>query len=303
MILSPVMGNMSGVGIMGLQLLPGGLLGGALMGASTGLLKNSETFKETLFGKKDDNGRRSGKFLSDNYNALMSRFPGAKDGAIKGLRGAAIGSLSYAVLSNMGFLPAMLSAGGPIGFGIAGLGLGIASSTKKFDEWMFGTEEFDENGDATGKRKGGMLGKVRNLLYGNVVEPISTAFRENMFKLIDWTRSKITLPFREAFGPILGSISGMKDDIVDFVKDKFDTIGDGIKDTLQFTIKKIFSPMTSIIGKIGKAAIGAARIGAELAMSPAAAGIGIARMLGSGQRGKEAREFYRNYYTEGGFLS
>ncbi len=94
--------------------------------------------------------------------------------------------------------------------GIAGLGLGIASSTKKFQDWLFGTEEFDDDGNSLG-RKNGYLSRVKNMINANIIEPIAFSFKKNMVELVDWTKDKITLPFRTAFGPILDSIEGIKD--------------------------------------------------------------------------------------------
>lgn len=300
-ITGPITGG-SGLGILGMQLLPGGILGGAIMGMGVGLLKNSETFKSMLFGKKDEDGKRTGTWLSKSYESMKAKMAGSSEGLKKALKGGAIGAVSGTVLAHMGAIPAALSMGGPIGAGIAGLGLGIASSTKRFNEIMFGVEEFDDNGKSLG-RKGGILGRVKNLININVVEPISQAFKSAMFDMIDWTKDKITLPFRAAFGPILDSIKGIKDNVVEFVSDKFNAIGEGITSMLKKTISALFSPITKLIGGIGKALIGGAKVTAKVAALPLTGGLSIMNFLSSGKRMKEYGKFYKDYYTQGGMMN
>lgn len=299
-ITGPITGG-SGLGILGMQLLPGGILGGAIMGMGVGLLKNSEAFKSMLFGKKDENGKRTGTWLSKSYESMKEKMAGSSDGLKKALKGGAIGAVSGTVLAHMGAIPAALSMGGPIGAGIVGLGLGIASSTKRFNEIMFGVEEFDDNGKSLG-RKGGILGRVKNLININVVEPISQTFKSAMLDMIDWTKDKITLPFRAAFGPILDSIKGIKDNVVEFVSDKFNAIGEGITSMLKKTMSALFSPITKLIGGIGKAMIGGAKVGIKAAALPLTGGLSIMNFLTSGKRMKEYDKFYKDYYTQGGMM-
>ena len=293
------LGFHGGLGIMGMQLLPGGILGGAMLGAGLGLLKHSEKFKEMIFGKKDESGKRSGKWLSDSFNKVKAGMAKAVPTLGKGLKGAGIGALSGAVLANMGYLPAMLSFGGPVGMGIAGFGLGIASSTSKFNEWLFGSKELDENGNPTGKRhKDGMLTRVTNLLNVNVIQPISNAFKNKMLDLVDWTKDKITAPFRLAFGPILDSILQIKDNVVDFVKDKFDAIGAGIMSIFKNVFKALFKPVTKLVGGIGKGIAGILGTGARVALSPLAALANGAALLTSPARRRELKEYRKGYNAE-----
>jgi len=298
-LLKGALGFNSGLGILGTQILPGGILGGALLGAGVSILKNSESFKTMLLGKKGEDGKRSGTIISNSFNKVKSGFSKLMPGIKKAGAGLGIGALSGAVLSSAGYLPAMLSLGGPVGMGIAGLGLGIAASTSKFNAWLFGTEELDENGNVIGRRKDGMLTRVKNILMTNVVQPISDTFKSKMLDLVDWTKEKITYPFRLAFGPILDSLTGIKDNVVDFAKEKFEAIGNGIMDVFRKTTKAIFSPITKAIGWVGKSMIGIASGATKLAMAPASIGLQGIRMLTAGKRRKEYAEFYKNYYAKG----
>lgn len=303
-ILKMPFGGAKGLGILGMQLLPGGVLGGAIMGMGLGMLKNNDKIKDMIFGKADDNGKRSGTWLSKIYNDFSAKkmFKGSKNEALKrGLKGAGIGALTATTMGSMGFLPSMLALGGPIGMGVAGFGIGIASSTKNFNQWLFGTEEIDpETGEPTGKKSGGFLEKVKNMIGLNVIEPVTDAFRDNFIRMIDWTKDKITEPFRLAFGPILDSILGIKDNIADFVHDKFEEIGEGVKHALTSTIKTIFSPVTRLLGSIGKTMVGALRLGGEMAMAPAAMGLKGLQLLTMGKRRKEYIDFYKQYYPQAG---
>ena len=296
---APITGD-GGLGVLGMQLLPGGILGGAIMGMGVGLLKNSETFQNVIFGKKNENGERSGTWLSKSFNKMKDKMAGSSEYIKNAIKGGVIGTVTGATLANAGFLGAAI-ASGPIGMGVAGLGVGIAASTNKFQDWLFGTEEFDDNGKSLG-RKGGILGRVKNLININVVEPISTSFRSAMLDMIDWTKDKITMPFRTAFGPILDSIKGIKDNVVDFVKGQFETIGNGITSMIKKTLGTLFSPITKLIGGIGKAMIGGAKVGIKAAALPLTAGLSAMNFLTSGTRRKEYAKFYKHYYTEGGIM-
>lgn len=298
-IITAPLGGGKGLGILGMQLLPGGILGGAIIGMGIGLLKNSESFKSMLFGKKGEDGKRTGTWLSKSFNSIKEKMTGEHPGLKNMVKGGALGTVTGAVLSAMGVIPAALSLGGPIGMGIAGLGVGIASSTNRFNQWLFGTEEFDNNGKSLG-RKGGILERVKNILMVNVVEPIGIQFKSAALDMVDWAKDKITLPFRTAFGPILDSISGIKDNVTDFVKSKFEDIGMGIKTILEKTVHTLFSPVTKLIGVIGKTLIGGAKVGLQAMAMPITGALGAVNFLTMGKRRSEYIKFYKNYYREGG---
>ena len=295
-ILKGALGFNSGLGILGMQILPGGILGGAILGSGLAILKNSDKFQEMLFGKKDESGNRQGAVLSNFANKSKALFSALMPGFKKAAAGLGAGALTGAVLSNAGYIPAMLSMGGPVGMGIVGLGLGIASSTEKFNEWMFGTKDPD-----TGeRRKDGVLSRSINMLRLNVIEPIGDAFKTKMLDLVDWTKDKITYPFRLAFGPIIDSLTGIKDNVVEFVKDKFDALGNGIMEMMSKTMKSLFSPVTKLIGFVGKSIAGIASTGVKIALSPLSMGLQAMEFLTMGKRRKEYVDFAKEYYTGGG---
>ena len=289
------LGFNKGAGVLGMQLLPGGVLGGAVIGAGIGLLKNSESFNNFLFGPKDADGKRSGTFLSNTYNKVRGMFTGGlKDTLFKGLAGAGVGALTGTVLSNMGFLPSMLSLGGPIGMGIAGLGLGIASTSKRFNEYIFGTEYVGDDGKKH-RREDGLLSKVRNLINVNLVEPIGNAFKEKLADTVDWIKDKIADPFRLAFGPLADSFKQIGDDIREFAKEKMESFGKTLYNATFGLLKNLFRPFTKLIGKIGQLGVSALAAGTKLALSPVSAVARGASLLFNKKRRTEEKTFRKSF--------
>ena len=294
-VIKGALGFNSGIGVLGMQLLPGGIIGGAILGAGIGLLKNSDRFKTLLFGEEDEDGTRTGTFLSKSYNKIKGMFGGdVKQALFKGLSGAGVGALTGTVLAHAGFLPAMLSAGGPIGLGIAGLGLGIASTSKRFQEYIFGTEYVDEKGNKR-RREDGLLTKVRNLINVNLVEPIGNAFKEKLLDMIDWTKDKITMPFKLAFGPIIDNFKKIGEDIRDFAKNKMESFGRALYNMTFGLLGKLFRPFTNLIGKVGKLGISALAGGAKLLLSPVSALAQGASLLTSKKRREEEKSFRKSF--------
>ena len=289
-----------GLGVLGMQLLPGGVLGGAILGAGIGLLKNNEAFMNRIFGEKGDDGKRSGSWLSNTWNKFSEKLKNAEGLDLKGkanktLKGGALGVLTGAALSHMGVLPAMFSLGGPVGMGIAGLSIGLASTTEKFNTWLFGEEILDKDGKKTGKRTTGFLGRVRNMFVVDIWDPLVDTFRKNMVNTMDWIKKAIVTPFHMALGPIIDSFRQIKDDISEVIKNAIDKISNGVRSMIEGVVNKIFTPITNVIGKVFKGIMGAAGFGAKLALSPLAVIANGAAMLTSGKRGAEIREAKRGF--------
>lgn len=283
-------------GFMVDMLTPGGAIGGALMGMAGSLIMNSSTFKKILFGEKDEDGKRSGGFLARGMN-LASKALGKSKHFIKGgIKGLGIGALTGAVLSHAGILGSAVSMGGPIGMGIVGMGLGIASQTTRFKELLFGTEETDENGNSTGKKlENGLIHKVRNMLVVNIFDPVKQTVHDEMVDFALWAKEKIMFPFRLAFGPLLDALGGLKDDIGDYVKSKFDILTDGIGSLLKATFKKIFSPITKLVGNLASFGVKTVSNVTKLALLPVTATLSTLRMFTAPGRAKANREFYTSY--------
>ena len=151
-----VIGTISGFGgfgLLGSLFLPGGPIGGAIVGAAMGLLKQSRSFREMMFGKevtdKDGNTKRIGGLISDK----VQRFFKAKKTPILG--GAAMGVFSHMTGHGIAFglMPSLfVGAFGPV---IAGAAWGLLSHSKAFRRVIFGHEI--RNPDGTIKKIGGII--------------------------------------------------------------------------------------------------------------------------------------------------
>ena len=132
-----------GFGILTSIFMPWGVVGGALVGLGRGLVKNSETVKQILFGDIDENGKRQGNIISKEIiNTIDENKTGIKLGAIAGLA------------SVVGLLPAVW--GGTLTYMAGGLAISMAGKSEFIQRWLFG--EMDENG----KRQGGFAGKIKS---------------------------------------------------------------------------------------------------------------------------------------------
>lgn len=278
-------------------LLPGGPIGGALLGLGVSMIKHSDSFQNILFGKKDADGKRSGTWLSKSWNSMRGKMGQIIPTLKKAGAGLGVGALTGLVLSNMGVIPAAMSLGGPIGMGLAGLGVGIASASKKFNTFLFGSEEFDENGNPTGKHnKDGFLTRVKNIFTTNVFNPIATKLSEEVTDFALWTKQKIAMPFKMIFGPIIDSVKGIKEDVVDFVKDRFSDVTDGIKKMLSTTLKAVFSPITKVFSKIGRSLISATSFAAKMTMMPLTGLLKLGEIGTAKLRAGPKADYFKAYY-------
>ena len=273
----------SGAGVILNTLLPGGPIGAAILGTSIALLKNNEKFQDILFGKKNEEGKRTGTFAKA-MGSTKKIFEKSGNFIKGGLKGLGIGALSGAVIGKAGILGAALTPGGPVGMGLVGLGLGIASQTEKFKDLLFGTKEFDDKKNFKGRAKDGLLYRVRNMLVLNVFEPIKDSIQEKVEDFGFWLKKNITYPFRLVFGPIVDSLKGIKNNIEDIVRNAFNNVAQTVGNVLSSAVKKIFNPFTTIFGKIGKALINTVSFGAKLALSPVSVPLKTLQLLTMGKR-------------------
>lgn len=111
----------------------GGPLLGAAVGAGVGMVKQSETLQETLFGERDANGNRKGGIISrDIQDWFKKYFPSIKD---FGLAGAVAG-----LFTPLGLVGG-LAVGGTVGY---------LKKNDKFQEYLFGKDLGDGERDNSG---------------------------------------------------------------------------------------------------------------------------------------------------------
>ena len=145
--------GLGGFGIFGSLFLPGGPIGGAIVGSALGFLSQSNKFKELLFGKEETNEdgttSRAGGLISKDIQNFF------KKNKINIIGGAAIGTGSYLLTGSMAFglMPGLaIGAFGPV---IAGAAMGVATHSNYLKKLLFGDEE--KQNDGTMKRVGGII--------------------------------------------------------------------------------------------------------------------------------------------------
>ncbi|MGL5718136.1 MAG: hypothetical protein ACRCX2_34345, partial [Paraclostridium sp.] len=148
-----------GLGILGSLFTPFGMIGGALTGMGVSIAGTSDKFKNWLLGDVDADGKRQGgvlsKSLSNNLGQTLikSGVGGATGGFLGGKLGALIGA-GMSFIPGLGLLGSVMGPAGAIGGTILGMGFGIASSTDRFKEMLFGSKD-----ETTGERDGGLFNK------------------------------------------------------------------------------------------------------------------------------------------------
>ena len=140
----------SQLGILGSMFLPGGPIGGALLGAGISFVSQSETLKTKLFGEKDESGNRTGGLITKEFQDFF------KDHKT----GIGIG-LGAGVAANLGLIPSLFVPGGPIGGAFSGAGLAMVKRAGIFNDILYGPGGTKED------PSGGLLGKVKNIFGKN----------------------------------------------------------------------------------------------------------------------------------------
>ena len=155
-----------GAGLLGSLFLPGGPIGALVAGTGISLLSQSTKFKDMMFGKMDDKGKRMGglvgkgiqKFWNKNKNAIIG---GGMFGAVKGALGISIPGLIGGALNMVGLggagsaigaigLAPALGAGllGPV---LMGAATGLAVKSKRFQSLLYGKDK------GNGEKEGGLI--------------------------------------------------------------------------------------------------------------------------------------------------
>ncbi|MMZ42229.1 hypothetical protein D1872_37490 [compost metagenome] len=245
-----VKGMVSGLGLLPSFFLPGGPVGGAIMGIGASLLFRSEMFQKMLFGPKGEDGKRTGGIIAKAFgqNKTFKNLMGnVGAGAISGL---GIG----AVASHLGIMGAMLVPGGPIGGAILGAAAGIALSSDRWKKALFG--EWDEE---TGLRKGGMLGKFQNWFKLEVQEPMKLKLQEINLNIKEWFTKSIANPFIDAIAPMKKAFTDMFSKMQDMFQKGWDSfkvkIGDVFEKNVglpfgKFMEEKVMKPLKGFLSKI-----------------------------------------------------
>ncbi len=218
---------MGGGGFLGT--LVGGPVAGALLGMATTTALKSKTFHEFLFGN-EEKGRlgvlksfknviRHNKERSGESAGLSLSGKALGMGAV----GAGAGALTASLLSQIGFMPAMLTAGGPVGGAIVGLGLAIKAQSDTFSRWLFGNRKKKDDPDY----QAGVLGQLGNALQVYVLQPFKH------------TTEEIAADIGFTF----------KHDVLGTVEAAIEPVGNALSD-IAYSIKKKAAKITNKIGEV-----------------------------------------------------
>lgn len=140
-----VMGGGAGALVGGILAGPLGIMAGALAGGVVNILRDSESAKDLLLGKKDENKKRTGGVIPKSLQDTIHKY--APD------------------LMNIG-LPSAVASGlllgtGPLGMAVIGSGAVMAKNSKSLQESLFGKDFTITNDDGSVKKfhKEGLISK------------------------------------------------------------------------------------------------------------------------------------------------
>lgn len=257
-VLKSAVGFGSGGGVVTNALLGTGPIGAAIIGGSIALLKNNERISRYLFGEKGEDGKYDNGKLSSIANSIKDAYSKNRGYITGGARGAAIGLLSSAVISKMGLIGGALGSVGPIGGALTGLGIGIAANSERFKRFLFGTAQFDEDGNMSGRDKNGFLQRSMESFIESTLVPAKDAIVKNFEGFSVWSFNNIAVPFREGFGPIVDAMKKLNIDLSDRISAGLTKMTTGVEGVLKWGIDMIRHPIrTSIktVANLGSKAV------------------------------------------------
>ena len=238
--LGGIKGAITGGGFLGT--LVGGPVAGALLGMAATTALKSKAFHDFLFG---DEKRGSIGVVNSIKNVFSHVKDKNKDQAGlsltgktvgMGATGAAAGALTASLLSQIGFMPAMLTAGGPIGGAIVGLGLAIKAQSDTFSRWLFGNKKKKDDPEY----QAGVIGQLGNTLQAYVVQPFKNTVQDIADDMRITFKYNILGVIENAVQPIGEAAADMAFWVKKHTSQIFNKIGDTIRD-------KIADPFVSLI--------------------------------------------------------
>ena len=240
--LGGIKGAITGGGFLGT--LVGGPVAGALLGMAATTALKSKAFHDFLFG---DEKRGSIGVINSIKNVFSHVKDKNKDQAGlsltgktvgMGATGAAAGALTASLLSQIGFMPAMLTAGGPIGGAIVGLGLAIKAQSDTFSRWLFGNKKKKDDPEY----QAGVIGQLGNTLQAYVVQPFKNTVQDIADDMRITFKYNILGVIENAVQPIGEAAANMAFWVKKHTTQIFNKVGDAIRD-------KIADPFVSLISK------------------------------------------------------
>lgn len=234
-----IAGTLTGGGLLGS--LVGGPVAGALLGTAVGIAKNSDTFKNLIFGKEvgeGDNKKRIGGILGTFNRAFEDTNPKDKTkGNAKTL--AARGTVG----AGAGLLMSMFTPLGPIGSAALGLAASMVSSKDKFHELLFGSE----NQEGSNKNEG-LLTRLNARISKTVIAPLAGIASDALYDVKDAIVDKVLDPIVNLAEPIAGLTRRIYDRLeekitgaFDHLRNAFGKVTGGIGKFFQSMLMRIFN--------------------------------------------------------------
>ena len=253
--LGGIKGAITGGGFLGT--LVGGPVAGALLGMAATTALKSKAFHDFLFG---DEKRGSIGVINSIKNVFSHVKDKNKDQAGlsltgktvgMGATGAAAGALTASLLSQIGFMPAMLTAGGPIGGAIVGLGLAIKSQSDTFSRWLFGNKKKKDDPEY----QAGVIGQLGNTLQAYVVQPFKNTVQDIADDMRISFKYNILGVIENAVQPIGEAAADMAFWVKKHTTQIFNKVGDAIRDNIADPfVKLIRDNLIRPFATLGKAA-------------------------------------------------
>ena len=205
---------------------PFGLVGGLMAGSAIGFAKETDSFQDWLFGKKDEETKeRDGGLIKKEF----------RDKVKKAAPRMLIGAAGTALLGPFGLL----------GNAVLGSALGFVTTTDKFHDVVFGKE--DENG----KKKGGIVPAI----YRGLVKPLILTGKKFIESANAFIKKRVFKPLNDFVPAFIQMIKNGITSLGDSVKNAIstmlnNTIGRPIHDFLEHTVFKKIATWTSRILKL-----------------------------------------------------
>lgn len=217
--------------------VPGGPIGGALIGGAISLATKSDAFQNLLYG---DGGNKD-----DVKGGFMKKFKQifGKDKDLKKL------GLDAGIGAGVGLVGSFFLPGGPILGALLGSAVSVGTATDKFRNWFFGAEGED------GKRRGGIFNKFTGYVKDKIFDPLGKAVKITQNNILGFVKSEMVAPFKWAMKPLIKEAQYAKTIITDQVKGAFNSLKESFQNHVSKPIgeaveKHFLAPMRKTLNKI-----------------------------------------------------
>lgn len=217
--------------------VPGGPIGGALIGGAISLTTKSDAFQSLLYG---DGGSKD-----DVKGGFMKKFKQifGKDKDLKKL------GLDAGIGAGVGLVGSFFLPGGPILGALLGSAISVGTATDKFRNWFFGTEGED------GKRHGGVFNKFTGYVKDKIFDPLGKAVKITQNNILGFVKSEMVAPFKWAMKPLIKEAQYAKTIITDQVKGAFNSLKESFQTHVTKPIgdaveKHFLAPMRKALNRI-----------------------------------------------------